>query len=182
MGTEAMTTSTISNPRSHGTAGRSRLRDSYDWFRTEKVGDNLSPKTLAYYDEQVLPFLAWIGASHPEVVEIGDLSGNLLAAFRSYQVKMERRLIGARTKEALDQARKRGVRLGGRPQVLKEIDQRILRRREEGASLQAIANELTAEGIPPPRAGQKWGHTTIRYVLRRHHLVQVDLRRKPAPN
>jgi DNA invertase Pin-like site-specific DNA recombinase len=95
-------------------------------------------------------------------------SGEAMAFVLGTFSQMERRLIGQRTKEALLQAKARGVQLGSPIAVPPEVEARIVRRRYEGATLQTIADELTGEGIPTPRKGSEWRHATIRTILSRH--------------
>src|SRR4029453_10148040 len=64
----------------------------------------------------------------------GEAMANVLATFAQF----ERRLIGQRTKEALAEKRKQGVRLGRPRQLPAKILRRIAREREQGATLQAI--------------------------------------------
>jgi DNA invertase Pin-like site-specific DNA recombinase len=95
----------------------------------------------------------------------GEAMSHIVATFS----QLERRLIGQRTKEALAQARLRGVRLGAPIQVDEALQSRIVRLRAQGATLQAIADSLNGDGVPTPRAkpGAIWRHTTILQILRR---------------
>jgi hypothetical protein len=54
----------------------------YEHFRLDRQGALLSPKTLEYYDETVLPFLRWLEASGVrrfEDCDVGQVRG-----FRAY--------------------------------------------------------------------------------------------------
>jgi transposase len=60
----------------------------------------------------------------------------------------------------------------GRPiSVSREIRGRILNDRRRGASLRTIAAELTADGVPTARGGQRWWASTVRSVLESDHGV-----------
>jgi len=92
----------------------------------------------------------------------GGLVAHVVAATAQY----ERELIGARTRDALQQARARGVRLG-RPVTLPEqVRQRIADDRAAGRSLRQIADQLTAEQVPTARGGDRWHASTVAAVLR----------------
>jgi DNA invertase Pin-like site-specific DNA recombinase len=92
----------------------------------------------------------------------GEVMAHVAAAFAQY----ERRLISDRTKDALAEVRKRGVRLG-RPRTLDiDIVNRIVSERSRGATLAAIADELDANGIPTAQGGRRWYPATVAAVLR----------------
>jgi DNA invertase Pin-like site-specific DNA recombinase len=90
----------------------------------------------------------------------GELMATMLAAFAQH----ERRLIGERTRAALAEKRAAGVVLG-RPRVLPDsLRARIAGERNEGTTLQTIADRLTVEGIPTARGGERWHASTVRKV------------------
>lgn len=93
----------------------------------------------------------------------GEFLVNVLAAAAQY----ERRLIGARTRDALAQRRREGIRLG-RPSTLPaEVVERILtERRVAGASLRAIAEGLNADAVPTAHGGAAWHASTVAKVLK----------------
>jgi DNA invertase Pin-like site-specific DNA recombinase len=91
----------------------------------------------------------------------GEAMANVMATF----AQMERRRIGERTREALDAARKRGVKLG-RPRELDETTrQRIIAMRRQGMSYRAIASTLEQDGTPTARQGSRWHPETIRAIV-----------------
>jgi DNA invertase Pin-like site-specific DNA recombinase len=91
----------------------------------------------------------------------GEAMANVLATFAQF----ERRLIGQRTKEALAEKRKQGIRLGRPRQLPAKIVRRIVREREKGATLQAIADGLNRDRVPTAQGGRQWWPATVRAVL-----------------
>jgi DNA invertase Pin-like site-specific DNA recombinase len=89
---------------------------------------------------------------------------NVLATFAQF----ERRLIGQRTKEALAEKRRRGVKLGRRPELPQKVARRIKRERSRGDSLRSIAAGLNADRVPTAHGGKQWWAETIRGVLARN--------------
>ncbi len=79
--------------------------------------------------------------------------------------ELERALISQRTREGLAVVRKRGKRLGRPVQLPAQVRERIVAERAEGATLTAIADRLTAEGVPTAQGGQRWYASTVRKVL-----------------
>lgn len=89
----------------------------------------------------------------------GEMLANVVAAISQY----ERRLISARTKDALSVRRAAGVRLG-RPRLLDSaIAARIREERADGSTLQAIADALNLEDIETP-TGRQWSAALVRKV------------------
>jgi DNA invertase Pin-like site-specific DNA recombinase len=78
----------------------------------------------------------------------------------------EREVIGQRTSAALLAKRERGEHVGRRSSLPAEVVERIVREREAGATLQAIADQLNADGVPTgQKAGGRWYRSTVRAVL-----------------
>jgi DNA invertase Pin-like site-specific DNA recombinase len=117
------------------------------------------------------------------VAELGaDIDPFILHIYAALAEK-ERAMISARTKEALERAKARGVRLGN-PRLdevrgkgaasMKAAAARfaanvlplILPMRAEGKSLREIADALNARGVPTARGG-KWAPTQIADILKR---------------
>jgi DNA invertase Pin-like site-specific DNA recombinase len=91
----------------------------------------------------------------------GELMANILATFAQF----ERRLIGQRTREALAQKKREGVRLGRPRAMATDVRDRIQREREAGQTYAAIADALTREGVPTAHAGRRWYSSTVRKAL-----------------
>lgn len=97
----------------------------------------------------------------------GELVANVMAAVAQW----ERRIISDRTKAALAMKRAEGIRLG-RPLTLSSaLRQRIVKERAKGTTYRAIADKLTAEGVPTAHGGAEWRPSTIRGVI---DSVQLD--------
>ncbi len=96
----------------------------------------------------------------------GALMVNVMASFAEY----ERKIIGQRTSAALQQMKTQGIRLG-RPRTLDAaVSDRIIAARSVGTTLQAIADELNADGVPTARGGLKWHPSTVAAGLKSHVL------------
>lgn len=92
----------------------------------------------------------------------GELVANVTAATSQY----ERRMIGARTREALAIRKAQGVRLGRPPSVPPGVRERIRSDRKQGKSLRQIAAELNRDEIPTAQGGRQWYPATIAAVVR----------------
>lgn len=91
----------------------------------------------------------------------GEMVANVMASFAAY----ERRLIGQRTKDALEVKKAQGVTLG-RPRTLpSDVAERIATERAKGMSLAAIAAGLNADGVETAQGGSRWYPSTVRAVL-----------------
>jgi DNA invertase Pin-like site-specific DNA recombinase len=88
----------------------------------------------------------------------GRLAGALLIEVS----KWERNRISERTRNGLQAARLSG-RSAGRASVADDPDlsRRIAHMREQGMTLQAIADRLNEEGVPTVRGGAKWRHSSV---------------------
>lgn len=80
--------------------------------------------------------------------------------------ELERERIRERVTEGLAVAKSRGQRLGA-PPVEDDIARRIVRERNAGMSLAAIAQGLEEDGIPTTRGGKRWYPSTIHSVVSR---------------
>jgi DNA invertase Pin-like site-specific DNA recombinase len=103
-------------------------------------------------------------------IDLTTASGEVMAHVAAAFAQFERRLISDRTRAALAEKRKAGVRLG-RPTVLgADVVARISAARGAGETLSAIADRLNADGVPTARGGVSWYPSTIAAVLRSAEL------------
>lgn len=93
----------------------------------------------------------------------GALMANVVASFAEF----ERQLISQRTRDALAVRRRQGKKLGRFKGVPAKIVTRVHQMQRAGASLNAIAATLTAEGVPTAQGGRRWYASTVRAVLKR---------------
>jgi DNA invertase Pin-like site-specific DNA recombinase len=93
----------------------------------------------------------------------GEVMASVLSAFAMY----ERRLLGARTRDALQIKKQQGVRLGRPSSVSEETSRAIKRFRRRGLSLRAIAARLDSEGHRTGHGALKWSAESVRGVLAR---------------
>jgi DNA invertase Pin-like site-specific DNA recombinase len=92
-------------------------------------------------------------------------TGEAMASIMATFAQLERRLIGQRTREALAAKRAQGVRLGRPASVSLGVVRSIAAERDAGASLRAIAERLSAEGVATAHGGRRWYASTVRAVL-----------------
>ena len=106
----------------------------------------------------------WAIVAVAEGFDLSTESGELAAGVLAVVAQYERRLIGARTREAMAAAKALGARFG-RPVEHSPTAQRlVVEMRESGATLQQIADRLTEQGVATPRGG-RWHPSTVRSIL-----------------
>jgi DNA invertase Pin-like site-specific DNA recombinase len=106
-------------------------------------------------------------------IDLTTASGEVMAHVAAAFAQFERRLIGQRTRDALAEKRKAGVRLG-RPSVLTaDVVARITASRGDGETLSAIADSLNADGIATAHEGACWYPSTVAAVLRSAKLREA---------
>lgn len=98
-------------------------------------------------------------------VDTSTPAGEFVANTIANSAQYERRLIGQRTREGLAAKRAQGVRLGRPSSLPSDVVARIVRDREAGVSLRALAAALTDEGVPTAQGGARWYPSTVRAVL-----------------
>lgn len=104
---------------------------------------------------------------------VGELVANVMAAVGRW----ERRMIGARTSEAMQAAKRQGKHMGRVADPLPDSTATRLRAlRAEGVPVSRIADRLNAEGITTPR-GSKWHTSTVTTALAR----LTDPTKEPTP-
>lgn len=99
-------------------------------------------------------------------VDTTTTNGELIANIMISLAQWERRLIGDRTRAALDAVKARGTKLGRRPNVDEDTVRLIRILRSEGKSWQGIADALAREGIDTAQGG-RWHGATVRKIHQR---------------
>lgn len=105
---------------------------------------------------------------------IGDLSidtstpmGEAMATISATFAQLERKRIGERTRDGLAQKKLQGVVLG-RPVLMSEqAVKKIIDLHAQGLSINAIARQMNAQGIPTSQGGAHWYPSTISKTLAR---------------
>jgi DNA invertase Pin-like site-specific DNA recombinase len=98
-------------------------------------------------------------------IDLSTPGGEFLASVMASAAQWERRIIGQRTMEALAVKKAQGVRLGRPRSIPEAIRERIVRERQSGRTLKAIADALNADGVPTARGGVRWYPATVRTVV-----------------
>jgi DNA invertase Pin-like site-specific DNA recombinase len=107
-------------------------------------------------------------------IDLSTPAGEFLASVMASAAQWERRIIGPRTKDALAARKAAGVRLGRPSAVPRELVEEIVAAKASGATLTAIAADLTSRSVPTVRGGARWYASTVRAVL--GSQVAEDLR------
>jgi DNA invertase Pin-like site-specific DNA recombinase len=94
-------------------------------------------------------------------------AGKRLATAFVTVAEWERRLRSERARVALARQRAQGATLGTPRRAPPPVVSKITRLRAQGASLQAIADELNRLRIPTARGGTRWRPSSVRSVLTR---------------
>jgi integrase len=68
-----------------------QLDDAYAVFRLERQGNNVTPRTLEYYDQRIGEFIGWLGREAPDVERVDDIDISHLRAFRAYMASRTKR-------------------------------------------------------------------------------------------
>lgn len=87
----------------------------------------------------------------------GEFMAHVVAAAAQY----ERRLIADRTRDAMAEAKARGVHCGRERMTPPGVVARVMAEREAGRSFNAIALGLDADGVPTPNGGSRWYPSTV---------------------
>lgn len=107
----------------------------------------------------------WTVAVLDADVDTSTPSGEFLVNVLASAAQYERRIIGARTRDALAQRKREGVRLGRPSTLSREVVARVVALRSEGHSLRVIADTLNSEEVPTAHGGSQWHASTVRKVL-----------------
>lgn len=102
-------------------------------------------------------------------VDTTTITGRAMAQVTATFAEMERRRIGERTREGMAKIKAAHPdRHMGRPITLApDAEQRIFALRAQGATLQGICDELTAEGVATATGGRWWPATVAKVLKRR---------------
>jgi DNA invertase Pin-like site-specific DNA recombinase len=91
-------------------------------------------------------------------IDTGEAAGQLSVRTIIEVSRWERQRLAERTRKGMRAARSKGpARVADRP----ELTQRIKEMRMTGMTLQAIADQLNADGIPTVRGGLKWRPSSV---------------------
>lgn len=115
----------------------------------------------------------WPLVSAREDIDMTTSNGRMMFRLLASIAEDERDRIGQRTKDALAEKKRAGVRLG-RPSVLpREVIARIINLHAGGMSLGKIAKLFTEEGVPTARGGATWYPATVRAVLNSQDAASI---------
>jgi DNA invertase Pin-like site-specific DNA recombinase len=121
-------------------------------------------------------------------IDATSSAGRFMLTMLAAAAEFEARRISERTKDALAAAKARGVELGAqlpkqaaanseRAQLAQREAERlrpvILPLRQQGMSLAAIAEALTASGVATTGGGKRWAAMSVKRVLERLEAVSV---------
>lgn len=158
--------------RSGGDMNRPALRAALDHL--DSAGGVLMVAKLDRLSRSVLDFARiadrarskrWAVVALDVDVDTTTPGGELVANITASVAQWERRIIGARTSDALQRKKAAGCRLG-RPVTLEAaVRDRIAAEHRAGEGLTAIARRLNADNVPTARGGT-WYPSTVAAVLR----------------
>lgn len=96
-------------------------------------------------------------------------NGRFVVTIMSAMAEMERGMISARQKDVHEDRRSEGkvwgVDLGPKSVLDQDLKERIYESRMAGASFNAIAKELNAEGVATTNKGKQWYASAVRHVF-----------------
>lgn len=143
--------------------GRSRQADALMVAKLDRLS-----RSIADAGELLERSLAkgWSLVALDVAVDTSSPSGEAMAGMMAVWARLERRMIGERTKTALAAKRAQGVRLGRRRELAADVVAWIVGQHRAGASLAAIARALNDRGEPTAHGGAKWYPSTVRAVVR----------------
>jgi DNA invertase Pin-like site-specific DNA recombinase len=130
-------------------------------------------RNVAFISALMESKVRFIAVDNPEA---NHLVLHIMAAFAEY----EREQISQRTKDALQAAKRRGVKLGVNGKALaahnRQMSESFSRacasaistiKLEGFITIQAITNELNRRGVPTYRPGSRWHNSTVHALLKR---------------
>lgn len=153
--------------------GRPALASALDAVRSG-TADVLLVAKLDRLSRSLLDFAGLMARSQSEGwslvaldlgVDTSTPAGEFMASVMASAAQWERRIIGQRTRDALAIKRELGVRLGRPPDIPVGVAAHIRQLRAGGMTMRAIAEQMTAEGIPTATGGTRWSPSTVQRVL-----------------
>jgi len=90
-------------------------------------------------------------------------AGRLVLSVLAAMAEFERERIAERQREKFHQLRREG-RVRGAKAADRALADRVVAMRDEGATYQAVADALMAEGVPTPAGGATWHPSSVRSV------------------
>lgn len=162
--------------REQGISGKSLERPVLMQALTKianREADGLAVAKLDRLTRSVIDFamlLEWFTTAKAQLVALDfDLdtstpSGRMVAHIMASVAEWERGMIAQRTREALAIRRAQGLTIG-RPAVDINLVGRIRDMRENGATYQAICDELNNDGVPTARGATEWRPSAIQRTL-----------------
>lgn len=97
-------------------------------------------------------------------IDMTTPNGKLVAHILAAVAQWESETIGARTADAMAEAKARGARFGRARLASPESVARIHALRAEGASFARIAEALDADSLPTPNGAVQWYGSTVRRI------------------
>jgi DNA invertase Pin-like site-specific DNA recombinase len=99
-------------------------------------------------------------------IDTSTPAGRLMRTVLAAVAEFERDVISQRTKDGLAEARAQGKVLGAPVLIADAVERRIRELRAQGMTVRAIAEQLTAEGVPTVKGGP-WNAGSVYRVLQR---------------
>ena len=108
---------------------------------------------------------AWAIVALDVGIDTTTPNGEMIAGMFAVLAQWERRVIGQRTRDALESRRVQGVRLGRPPtHIAAQLRDQIVGLHEQGRTLRDIARLLNNAGYQSP-AGGRWHASSVRRVV-----------------
>lgn len=98
-------------------------------------------------------------------VDTTSPNGRLVAHILMAVAQWESEVIGARTRDAMAEAKAKGQRFGYEHRADTETVTRVRDLRDQGLSYAKIAAHLDASGVPTPAGGQRWYPAAVRRLV-----------------
>ena len=121
-----------------------------------------------------------------EGVDVDNIYGRALVQVVSIFAELERKMIGARTREALNAKRQRGERIGSVPYGFDSVGGKLIQNPQEqaviaqictwrglGLYIRRIADKLNREGVKAKKGGL-WQPSAVARILQRSRPVQRE--------